>query len=36
LCRSSTFLINGYKWTGALPPSVLSGVIDGLLAAEPK
>ena len=31
-----TFLINGYKWTGAMPPSVLAGVIDGLLAAPPK
>lgn len=30
-----TFLINGYKWTGAMPPSVLGGMIDGLLAAEP-
>ena len=29
-----TFLINGYKWTGAMPPSVLAGVIDGLLAAD--
>ncbi len=29
-----TFLINGYKWTGAMPPAVLAGVIDGLLAIE--
>ena len=27
-----TFFVNGYRWTGALPPQVLSGVIEGLLA----
>ncbi len=27
-----TFFINGYKWTGAMPPQVLAGVIEGLLA----
>jgi protein-disulfide isomerase/uncharacterized membrane protein len=30
-----TFLINGYKWTGAMPPSLLAGVIDRLLEVEP-
>lgn len=28
-----TFFINGYRMTGALPPQVLEGVIEGLLAA---
>jgi protein-disulfide isomerase len=27
-----TFFINGYRWSGAMPPSVLAGVVDGLLA----
>lgn len=30
-----TFFINGYKWTGAMPPKVLAGVIEGLLTTEP-
>lgn len=30
-----TFFINGYKWTGAMPPSVLSKVIEGLVAEGP-
>lgn len=29
-----TFFINGRRWTGGLPPEVLAGVIDGLLASE--
>jgi protein-disulfide isomerase/uncharacterized membrane protein len=28
-----TFFTNGYKWTGALPPSILAGVVEALLAA---
>jgi protein-disulfide isomerase/uncharacterized membrane protein len=31
-----TFFINGYRWTGALPPQVLAGVIEGLLADQPS
>ncbi|HET6582899.1 MAG TPA: thioredoxin domain-containing protein [Nannocystaceae bacterium] len=27
-----TFFVNGYKWTGALPPSILAGIIDQMLA----
>jgi len=27
-----TFFTNGYKWTGALPPSILAGVIEAVLA----
>jgi protein-disulfide isomerase/uncharacterized membrane protein len=26
-----TFFTNGYKWTGALPPSILAGMIEGIL-----
>jgi protein-disulfide isomerase/uncharacterized membrane protein len=29
-----TFLINGYKWTGALPAPRLTAMIDALLASE--
>jgi protein-disulfide isomerase len=29
-----TFFINGYRWTGALPPAVLAGVIEGLLDSQ--
>jgi protein-disulfide isomerase/uncharacterized membrane protein len=29
-----TFFTNGYKWTGALPPSILAGVVEAVIAGR--
>jgi len=31
-----TFFTNGYKWVGALPPTILAGVVEALLAGDPE
>lgn len=30
-----TFFVNGYRWVGALPPTILAGVVEALLAGDP-